>query len=362
MLYIVETDKIANEILADRDGLLEAIMVDVDETVAVGTTLGPWAGGAAVVPPGPPPRTEPEIAAMSAPAPRDHRTAPATGDRVIASPHARKLARERGIELAGLSGTGPGGRIIARDITPKPATQSSPPATDTVGRPLTGSRKVIAERMTRSQRDIPQFYLSASAEITELLWLHESLKQKPGLEQVTLTHWIASAVGLVIAQTPLYRTVCIDDAHVLIPGSDVGIAVAANGTLLAPVARNLGTSGLAENAVQITQMVAAARDGSLRAELLHGGATTVSNLGGHDIEHVFPLINPGQSSILGVGREQKVFRPDTQDAPQLRRELGLVLACDQRVFNGVDGAAMLTGIKKLLEEPLLIIAQARSQD
>jgi pyruvate dehydrogenase E2 component (dihydrolipoamide acetyltransferase) len=163
----------------------------------------------------------------------------------------------------------------------------------------------------------------------------------------------------VIAAAPRYRTVYRDDCHFILPDSDVGIAVAIEDGLYAPVARNLGTHGLAENAAQIDALINQARDNTLDVDALAGGAITVSNLGGFNIQQVFPLIIPGQSSILGVGRQQSVFRPDTNDAPILKRELALVLACDHRVFNGTDGARMLQAIVDLLEDPLLIIAQAR---
>ena len=366
MLYIVETDKIANEITADRDGILESILVHADETVPVGAVLGMWAGGSGAIEALPEPASKAaDTTQAAAPRPTVPPAAPASpSGRIVATPHARKLAREHGIDLAGLDGTGPKGRIVARDVTTArnaPA-RTAPISTEmesSEGQALRGAAKVIAARMLQSQQEIPHFYLTATAEISELRWLHDGLKQKPGLSGVTLTHWIATAVGLVLAQTPLFRTIQADDRHFVLPGSDVGVAIATDTGLYAPVARNLGAHGLAENAAQIERLVQQTRDGAITAESLAGGATTISNLGGFNIQNVFPLINPGQSSILGVGRQQSVFRPNDDDEPTLKRELGLVLACDHRVFNGVDGARMLAATVDLLEDPLLIIAQAR---
>jgi pyruvate dehydrogenase E2 component (dihydrolipoyllysine-residue acetyltransferase) len=364
-LYVVETDKIANEILADRDGVLESILVQAEETVPVGAVLGMWAGrpGDTVQATHEHAPEEPPVVSGDGPSPGPGRRTTSAIPRIVATPHARKLAREQGVELSTLHGSGPEGRIVARDVhaaAPAVSTASTAARAGSAdGVPLRGARKVIAARMLQAQQEIPHFYLTAAAEISELLWLHDGLKQKPGLGGVTLTHWIATAVGLVIAETPLFRTVYDDDRHFALTGSDVGIAVAVDDGLYAPVARDLGAHGLAENAAQIDRLLTLVRDGACTAASLSGGATTVSNLGGFDIAQVFPLINPGQSSILGVGRQQSLFRPDEDDAPVLKRELGLVLACDHRVFNGVDGARMLQAIVDLLEDPLLIIAQAR---
>jgi len=371
VLYVVETDKIANEILADRDGVLESILVQVDETVPVGATLGVWAGG--------PQRTPQEQAdnTQAQPVPATVAASPArtvqtkqtatTGARIVATPHARKLAREHAIDLASLGGSGPRGRIVAADIL-----AASPTDTDAStnvsttanpeprnGTPLRGVQKAVATQMLRSHQEIPHFHLTASAEISELLWLHEGLKQKLEVERITLTHWIATAVGLAIANAPKFRTVLVDDHLFVLPGSHVGVAVAIENGIHAPVARDLGDHGLTANATQIEELIQQAHAGTLSAQASSGAATTVTNLGSFNIQQVFPLIVPGQSSILGVGRQQSLFRPNKDGEPVLRKELGLVLGGDHRVLNGADGARLLQSIVGLLEDPLLILVQAR---
>ena len=367
ILYIVETDKIANEIAADRDGVVESIIVQVDETVPVGAALGIWAGGPAI-----------DISDISKP---DQAVAAGAENdvadkisasvdppvsatrRIVATPHARKLAREYCVELERLSGSGPKGRIVAKDVRlaleSSEAISVSEDPILSIGTPLRSIQKVIAAQMLRSSQEIPHFHVTTSAEISELLWLHDGLKQKPEIDRITLTHWIATAVGVVIADTPQFRTVLVDDRLHVLPGSSVGIAVAITDGIHVPVARDLGARGLAENALQIERLIDQARNRSLTADSMYGAATTVTNLGSFAIDLVFPLIMPGQSSILGVGREQALFRPDTNGEPALRRELNLVLGCDHRVLNGADGARMLEAIVNLLEDPLLIIAQAR---
>ncbi len=371
ILYVVETDKIANEILAERDGVLESILVQVDETVPVGTTLGVWAGGPkgeTVTTPATEPVETPATIVEAPPANDAQVDRPmATGERIIASPHARKLAREHGIDLAQLSGTGPRGRIVAADVNRACAAQpvisvaaKGDPIEDLgAGTPLRGVQKVVAAQMLRSHTEIPHFHLTATADISELLWLHEGLKQKPEVGRITLTHWIATAMGLAIANSPKFRTVLANERLFVLPGSNVGIAVAIEDGIHAPVACNLGDHGLAANALQIEHLVQLAQDGKLDADASVGAATTVTNLGSFNIDQVIPLIVPGQSSILGVGRQQSVFRPDDDGEPVLRKELGLVLGGDHRVLNGADGARLLEAVVALLEDPLLILAQAR---
>ena len=371
VLYVVETDKIANEILADRDGVVESILVQVDETVPVGTTLGVWAGGPKAS------TLETPKTAPQEPAPKTVEIPPtraaqveqtaATSGRIVASPHARKLARLHGIDIGTLTGSGPRGRIVAADVL---GTSAAAPAVSTsttaslnaergVGTPLRGIQKAVATQMLRSHREIPHFHLTASAEISELLWLHEGLKQKLEVGRITLTHWIATAMGLAIANTPKFRTVLVDEQLFVLPGSHVGIAVALENGIHVPVARDLGDHGLAANALQIEQLVQQAHGGKLSADSSSGAATTVTNLGSFNIEQVFPLIVPGQSSILGVGRQQSMFRPDKEGKPVLCKELSLVFGGDHRVLNGADGARLLEAVVALLEDPLLILAQAR---
>ncbi|MEL0081772.1 MAG: dihydrolipoamide acetyltransferase family protein [Gammaproteobacteria bacterium] len=375
LLYVAETDKIANEVVAERAGTLEAILVAQGETVPVGTPLASWQGGDSlavttltdpVVSADTPPLTsmqpsgvgpagavtEPPTEPPTEPAPSHSAS---SDGRIIATPHARKLARQQDVDLKTIIGSGPGGRIKARDIGTEAIVNdadSTPPSGGTM-------RAAIARRMTESKQQIPHFYLTANAEISELLWLHQGMKKTPGLEQLTLTHWIATAVGMALAGDRLFRTVFQQNQWLELPDADVGIAVAVDAGLYAPVARKLDRGLLGDNATQINRLIDQCRTGSPPAGSLQGGATTVSNLGNYPIEQMFPIINPGQSSILGVGRTQELFRPDDNGEPGLCRELPLVLACDHRVFNGTDGARFLEAILNYLQQPMLIVAKPR---
>jgi len=356
LLYVAETDKIANEVIADRAGVIETILVPQGETVPVsdGTSasdIGQKLEQSVPV----------AIEATGTPVLTAETTSTASGARIVATPQARKLAREKGVDLKTIIGSGPKGRIKAADIQNVDPT-SIPVSQPIETREVAGStiRSIIARRMTESKQQIPHFYLTANAEISELLWLHQGMKKNPELSQLTLTHWIATAVSLALASDGLFRTIYHQGQWLELPDADVGIAVATDSGLYAPVARNLDFGVLGDNAAQINEIIERCRADDPPEDRLQGGATTVSNLGNYQVAQIFPIINPGQSSILGVGRTQELFRPDDQGAPKLCKELHLVLACDHRVFNGTDGARFLEAICGFLQQPMLIVAKRRN--
>ncbi len=369
VIYIVETDKIANEIEADRDGSIGEFVVAPDETVPVGAVLGHWSGGetSTVV------ESEgvnrhgadgPVDTAVghevSPPAASGPRTKPA--DRIIATPHARKLARGHDVDLRQITGSGPRGRIKGCDVI---AYVDTTPSGGTgvrheTGRlPLSGLRKTVAERMAQSNRDIPHFYLSIDVEVSRLLAMHEELKAETAYVNLTLTHWLVSAAGLCLTERPEMTRVFRDDHLLQLNNTDIAVAVATERGLYAPVARAVGSLGLADTAEQLDRLVAKARDGHLGAADMSGGCLCISNLGGVGVTEVFPLIIPGQSMIIGVGRVNEVFRPDKSDQPELRREISLVAGFDHRVHDGVDGGRFLNTLRVLLEKPLTVLVRER---
>ena len=356
ILVIVETDKIANEVTADRDGMLADIIVAAGETVPVGAVLGHWTGGAetsAVAGSSVVAAPIAASAAVTSPSPMHSDT------RVIATPHARKLARTLGLAVAQIAGSGPKGRIKADDVR-RHAERAPAPAAGTTRPAAPRSRQhAIANRMQQAKRDIPHFYLTANADISELDRSHRRLKLMSAYAGLTLTHWLVSAAGLALEEKPRYRSVWRDDDIVVLDDSDVAVAVALDDGLMAPVARRVGRRGLQDNMTALCDLTARARRRELRHDEVVGGTLCVSNLGSYDLQYVAPIIIPGQSAILGVGRTQEVFRPDAERQPSLKHELGLVLACDHRVLNGADGAELLTLIIHLLQDPLRILAEPR---
>lgn len=371
LLYICETEKIANEIAADEDGTLGELIVAAGDTVPVGTVLATWAGGEAAATASAP------VGLATAPAPaaradaRVDRPATVTGsNRLLATPHARKLARARGVDLALLHGSGPKGRIKAADVlvattssastaarpAGQPAAQAAPAAV-----PMSAAQRTVAARMAQSKREIPHFYLEAGADIGELLELHRRLKQRPECAGLTITHWIVQALGMTLEEDPTYRRVWHEDGLQELPDSDVALAAATDKGLYVGVARRVGRRPLLANSRALDALTQRARAGRLVAEDSGGGATCVSNLGGTRVRRVFPIILPGQSTILGVGRTEALFRPDAEGRPVSRQELGLVLACDHRVLNGIDGARLLDTVIARLEDPLSLLLQATQE-
>jgi pyruvate dehydrogenase E2 component (dihydrolipoamide acetyltransferase) len=222
---------------------------------------------------------------------------------------------------------------------------------------MSAAQRTVAARMAQSKREIPHFYLDAAADVGPLLELHKTIKSRPACEGLTVTHWIVQALGVALEQEPLFRRVWHDDGLLELPDSDVALAAATDKGLYVGVARRVGTRSLLANSRALNDVTQRARGGRLGPEDSGGGATCVSNLGGTRVRHVFPIILPGQSSILGVGRTEALFRPDTAGQPVIRQELGLVLACDHRVLNGIDGARLLDAVIARLEDPLSLLLQ-----
>ena len=373
VLYIVETDKIANEILADRNGSIGEFVVVPDETVPVGAVLAHWSGvgtsqeaeddsvhtrGAET--PVPDVAVDREIRAPAAPSAR---TEHGSGDRIVATPHARKLARCHDVDLHRITGSGPRGRIKGCDVM---AYVNAPPSGDThmqhdtVRWPLSGLRKIVAVRMAQSNREIPHFYLSVDVEVSRLIALHEELKAEDRYAKLTLTHWLVSAAGLCLAEHPEMTCVFGGDHLIELNESDIAVAVATERGLYAPVVRAVGSEALVDTLEQLDKLFAKAHDGHLSAANMSGGCLCISNLGGVGVTEVFPLIIPGQSMIIGVGRINALFRPDKNDQPELRREISLVAGFDHRVHDGVAGGRFLNKLRVILEKPLTVLVRERT--
>lgn len=392
-LFVVETEKTATDIPADADGVLLDVAVEAGVTVPVGTLLGHWddaaPGEEAASPASPAEASAPaasgvvrDDATRSAAAatsaydttlPAAHDATPA---RVRATPLARRLARSSGVDLASLVGSGPRGRIRARDVEMATASTTSadvqlaatqtraaaPPDERTASTPSlttlrvpTSTESTIARRLVAAKRDIPHFYLSVEAEVSRLAALREELRAARPDERFTLNHFIVAAVARALAETPLANVVWTDAGIVQFATVDVGMAVATSRGLVAPVLRDIGQAPLARIAQQSGSAIERARAGRLTAAEMEGGAITVSNAGMHDVTYMTSIINPGQSLILGVGSVRELFRPGPAGEPLLRREMGLVLSADHRVHDAVGALALLKRIVAHLEQPLRLV-------
>lgn len=367
-VFVIESEKAANEIAAEGDGVLLETVAEVGATLPVGTVIGWWddgsAGGAAAAAPAP--AAASSAVAGTSPAPvAAAKAAPAvsTDSRVPVTPLARRLAQQRGIDLTQLRGSGPRGRIRARDLpaAAAPAVAAPPQATSAAVSPQvaagslrkpSATEQTIARRLTLSKQQIPHFYLAQEAEVSALLALREQLNAAQAGVRFTVNHFILAAVGRALVELPGANRVWTDDGFLSLSGSDVGMAVNAERGLSVPVLRDVGRLPLAELARAAGAAIERAKAGSLSAAEMAGGAITVSNAGMFDVSYMSSIINPGQSMILGVGSVRELFRPDAQGQPALRREMGLVLSADHRVHDGVAALAFLKRVVEHLQRPL----------
>jgi pyruvate dehydrogenase E2 component (dihydrolipoamide acetyltransferase) len=375
VIVVVETEKIATEVESPGDGRIETIEVAEGSTVPVGAVLATWTGADAAQR-----SSQPEsnnfdgnnvaiaLEAGNAPPAQPAMARSSTSGRLIATPLARRLAKDAKITLSTVSGSGPRGRIKARDVEAAIANASrqlAPPAAVEqacltgspagVRRPATALEKTIARRMTQAKQIIPHFYVQAEADVSRLLTLREELNSIEGLTRVSVNHLVIVAVGRALAQMPEINVLWSDDEVVQLTDSDVGFAVDTERGLFAPVIHRVNDMGLEALARAANDLAGRAKEGRLTADELTGGAITVSNVGMYGASHLIPIINPGQSAILGVAAIKPVFRPDANDQPVLQREIGLVLACDHRVLDGVKAARFLDCVANHLKNPLLLL-------
>jgi pyruvate dehydrogenase E2 component (dihydrolipoamide acetyltransferase) len=285
------------------------------------------------------------------------------GGRIKASPLARRIAREKGIELTSVSATGPEGRIVAEDVeraAAEPAPAAAPataPGRDAEPEvvPLSSTRKTIARRLTEAWA-APVFQLSISADMSRMLHVRELLvdRLREGETKPTVNDLLTKACAAALVRHPAVNSHFTGDAVHRFPAAHVGIAVAAPAGLVVPVIRDADRLTVSEIAAARAEVVGRARDGKLRREDLEGGTFTISNLGMYGIEQFIAVLNPPQAAILAVGATEE--RPVVVDgALEILPTVSLTLTCDHRAIDGADGAEFLATLQELLEEPALAL-------
>jgi len=374
-LFEVDTDKATQEVEAEASGVLLKIAVESGE-VPVGQTIAVIGEeGESVSVEAEPEEAAPEEAAPEpeAPARRGVRPRDETetsdpqatngGDRIKASPLARRIARERGIQLAELRGTGPEGRIIAEDLERAERIGTSVTGSDPVtdlpqpagaeAVPLTKIRTTIARRLTQAW-EVPVFQLTVSADMTlanELVGRARELN--PGV-RVTVTDLLTKVCAMALLRHRDVNVQFTDEALLKFPTANVGLAVAAPAGLVVPVIREAERLSLAETARTRTDLVERARDGKLAQRDLEDGTFTISNLGMFGVEQFTAVLNPPQAAILAVGAtiEQPVVKDGTI---QPRPMMTMTLTVDHRAVDGAEAADFLRTVKSFVEEPALAL-------
>ena len=378
-LYELDTDKVTQEVESDFSGVLLKIAVPEGE-VPVGTTIAvigeegeevsveaPSGNGAAgTEKPAEAPKREPEReegreaaaeeAARAEPEPEPAPTGD-SGGRIKASPLARRIARERGIELSSLRGTGPEGRIVAEDVERtevQPAPAAAPAAPDEVERrELTSIRRTIARRLTEAWQ-VPVFQLQASADMSRVNALVVRLRERDPDVRVTVTDVLTKVCASALMRHREVNAQYTEEAILLFPTANVGIAVAAPQGLVVPVIRSAERLSLAQIAAARADVVGRARESKLRQDDLTDGTFTISNLGMYRVESFTAVLNPPQAAIVAVGAtEDRVVAVDGELA--VRPTATLTATFDHRAVDGAPAAEFLQSVKELLEEPGLAL-------
>jgi pyruvate dehydrogenase E2 component (dihydrolipoamide acetyltransferase) len=360
VLAEIETDKVNVEIEAEASGTLH-ITVPEGQAVPVGTVIayinGPPARAAAPTPQAPSPAPaapKPEVPPAEEPA-----------GRVKASPLARKLAAEHGVDLLEVKGTGPGGRVVERDVlawveerAAQPAARPapSPAEPDYEDVPLSRMRQAIARVVVQSKQQIPHFYVTTEVDVGRALELRAQVQEAFGEdERLSVNDLILKATALALRRFPDLNSQVLDDQTVRRHRRvHLGIMVATPDGLVVPVLRDADRMPLRELAREARRLVEGARAKRLRQEDTTGATFSVSNLGMYDVTHFVAIIQPPQAGILAVGRAQE--RPVVREGQVVVRPvLQLTVSADHRVTDGVGAAEFLAEVKRLLENPLLLL-------
>jgi pyruvate dehydrogenase E2 component (dihydrolipoamide acetyltransferase) len=407
ILAEIETDKATMEVEAVDEGVVGKILIaEGTDEVPVNTPIAVLLGegesasdikaeAPAAPKPAPAPQSKAEPAkAEAAPAPKVEAPKPAApaaktnghaGGRVFASPLARRIAKEKGIDLAALQGSGPHGRIVLKDVeTAKPgakapaaaapggAALAAPMADEAIAKlyepgsyevvPHDGMRKIIAQRLLQAKQTIPHFYLSISCDLENLLAIRERLnahaprdKEKNPAWKLSVNDFIIKALALALQRVPDANATWTEGGMLKHKHSDVGVAVAIEGGLFTPIIRKAETKTLSAISLEMKDLAARARKRRLAPQEYQGGTTAVSNLGMFGIENFSAVINPPHATILAVGAgEKKAVVVD--DKIEIRTQMACTLSVDHRAVDGALGAQLLQAFKALIEEPALMMA------
>ena len=393
VLAEIETDKATMEVEAVDEGVLGKILVaDGTEGVKVNAPIAVLVEEGEAVPSGTPAAKAPVAAApvpASAPAPvaavapaaplangQDH----AAGERVFASPLARRMAKQAGLDLSALQGSGPNGRIVKADIDAaqaggaKPAPAAAAPAAPIAAAapkpaapiaaphtliPHSSMRKVIARRLTEAKATIPHFYVSIDVELDAMLKLRgelnaKSAKDGPAAFKLSVNDLIIKAAALTLKRVPKVNASWTDEALVLYDDIDISVAVSIADGLITPIVRRADQKGLVAISNEMKDLGARAKSGKLKAEEFQGGGFSISNMGMYGVSQFAAIINPPQAAILAVSAGQK--RPVVKnDALAIATVMTCTLSVDHRVVDGALGAEFLAEFKRIVEDPLSLM-------
>ena len=397
LLAEIETDKATMEFEAVDEGVIGKLLVaEGSEGVKVNTAIavlleeGEDADSAVATPAAAPSEAATTVAEASPAAAQQTSPAPAApqtakGERVFATPLARRIAADKGIDLSSMTGSGPHGRIIQADVenasaAPKtasgpastassqPATIAQGPSTDQViamyeGRAfeevkLDGMRKTIAARLTEAKQSVPHFYLRRDIELDSLLKFRAEINAtlEPRGIKLSVNDFIIKACALALQQVPEANAVWAGDRTLKMERSDVAVAVAIEGGLFTPVLQDADQKSLSALSTQMKDMASRARDRKLAPHEYQGGSFAISNLGMFGIDNFDAIINPPHSAILAVGAGAKKPVVGADGELKVATVMSTTMSVDHRVIDGALGANLLNAIKHNLENPVGMLA------
>jgi pyruvate dehydrogenase E2 component (dihydrolipoamide acetyltransferase) len=405
-LFEIETDKVTVEVPSTTAGVLAEIRVGVGEVAPVGAVVAVIAdagsaptayepAAAAAQPKSSPPVRAASTPTTAAPAARPAPAAPIKLDpyfevrtpaknfgpaRIggnVVTPLARRLAAEAGIDLSRVKGSGPHGRIVARDIASAapaargPALPASPSAeqikalyrdTPFEEVPLDGMRRTIAARLMQAKQTIPHFYLTADVDIGRLLEMRQELnaaapKNKDGTAafKISVNDIVIKAWAAALQRVPAANAVWAEDRILRFTQSDIGVAVAIEGGLITPVIRRAEGKSLRAISAEMRELAGRARDRKLKPEEYQGGSSAISNLGMYGVREFSAIINPPQSTILAVGASRRQAIEMESGGVAFASMMSVTLSCDHRVVDGALGAELLAAFKGFVERPVTML-------
>lgn len=401
LLAEIETDKATMEFEAIDEGVVSQILVaegtdgvKVGTVIAVITGEGEDAGAKAAPAPAakeeakteaPTPAPAPAAAAAPTPAPAPAAAPAASGDRIKASPLAKRLAAERGIYLATITGTGPGGRIVKDDLDGAPAGAAAPAAAASTAAPaaaapaatpapvatgpipdfgiphedtkLSGMRKTIARRLTHSMQEAPHIYLTVDMRLDALLKLRGELNASLESRGVKLSvnDMLIKALAVALERVPACNVSFGGDVMRQYSRADISVAVSIPGGLITPIITDAGGKSMSKISTEMAELAAKAKEGKLQPSEYQGGTASISNMGMMGIKQFTAVINPPQAMIMAIGAGEK--RPYVvDDALAIATVMSATGSFDHRAIDGADGALLMKTFKELVENPLGLVA------
>lgn len=373
----IETDKVNLDLEAEADGVLGQHQAKEGDMVAVGNVL------AKILKPGESDEAPQRRAtdkkdsikhttgeyqeAIEQKGPRRDRSAPevetkaepqqAEGDRKRSSPLARRMAREMGVSLDNVQGSGPRGRIIAADIKNARAPETKAPAAEpraTTTIPLSAMRRTIAKRLSESTGPIPHFYLTVDYDVTNLISIRQQMVEMSGTK-VSLNDFIIRAVALALQHHPNVNASWGDEAITQHGDIHIGVAVATQEGLITPVIRNADQKSVLEIATEVRALAERAKNRRLKPDEYQGSTFTISSLGAWGVEEFTAIINPPNAAILAIGSAEARPVADANRQIVVRDRMKITMSCDHRLIDGASGADFLKTLRQYVEQPLRLV-------